>query len=283
MLQTLKHHPPAEAAAILAGLTLSLSPEAEDSTDSVDDKLRGTLLSEVYRKLHISTTAQSESDKAKLYRFLTKEMSTAALSAANTDEIKQRVGQRGDLRPDLYEIIIPNDVRVKANEQSVSISDIREALENPDGVEHLLPEQFGITGDAVSLYYVEWETVKSGETSFLLILTRRKGYKQTVADVIRFFESDVPTQAKTPLELLKAFVERYGVVQQIGDRAAKFFLYEVIPFFGKPANFLQFPAQSEGAVTLTRCFVKFSQNTAEVAIAFTINEREYLADLRKHK
>jgi hypothetical protein len=284
MLQTLKHHQPSEIATILAAITLSLSSEAETPVgSSIDDDLRRGVLSEIFQKLHISETAQSEAEKAKLYKFLTKEMGNAVLSTANTDEIKKQVGQRGDLRPDLYEIEIPQDVRTKASERSITISEIMDALEHPDGVEHLLPETFGVTGDAVSLYYVEWQTVKTGESSFLLVLTRRKGYKQTVNDVIRFFESDVPVQTKTPLELLQAFIERYGVPQRIGDRTAKCFLYEVVPFFGDTANFLQLPTLTHGNVTRTTCFVKFSENTVEVAIAFTINESEYLADLRKHK
>src|SRR4051812_18268154 len=102
MLQTLKHRSPAETAAILASLTLSLSSEPEDrAKESIDENLRTSVLSEVYRKLHISQTAQTESQKAELYRFLTKEMSKAALATTNTNEIKKRLGQRGDLRPDL--------------------------------------------------------------------------------------------------------------------------------------------------------------------------------------
>lgn len=285
MLQTLKHHSPAEAAAILASLTLSLSPEVEERVAvPLDEQLRDRLLTEIYKKLHIGSAAHSESEKARLYRLLNREMSHAAVPIAHFDEIKQRVGQRGDLRSDLYQISIPNNVRVKAKERSTTIPEIKDVLEHPDGVEHLLPEQFGVNGDAVSLYYAEGETVKTGEIYFLLVLTIRTGYKQTVRDVVRFYESDVPIQDKTPLALLRAFVEKYGTVQQVGNRKEKLVLYEVIPIVGDLTDIVRGSFdQSSKEMILSTTVVRKSEHEIEVALAYTIMERQYLADLQKHK
>ncbi|HEX6046845.1 MAG TPA: hypothetical protein VFZ22_20300 [Pyrinomonadaceae bacterium] len=287
MLQTLKNRPPQDVAAILAGLTLSLFPPEETQgtcVTPVNEPLRNKVLSEVYEKLKLSPSDQSEAGKAELLEYLAKEMSRAALSNADIEEIKERVGQRGDLRPGLYKIKIPDDARKLAAERFISIGEIRDAVERPDEVEHLLPERFGVNGEAVSLYSQKWVTEKSGELSQLLVLTRRKGYKQTVLDVIRVYESDVDlSNATTPLEMLRAFIEVYGQVQQIGERAEKFFLYETIPFVGNHADVIKLPTEPEGETTISKFFCKFSFTSVEVAIAYTILERKYRSDLRKHK
>ncbi len=285
MLTTLKQLPSHEVAAILAGLTLSLLPQEESvESHTTDEQLRNKVLSEVYKKLHLDPSDKSESQRARLYTFLTKEMSRAALSNSNIEEIRKRVGERGELRPSLYKIHITDETRITAAERSISLGDIRTAVEDPDDVEHLLPERFGLHGEAVSLYSQKWETVKTHEISYILVLTRRKGYTQTVFDVIRIYDSDVDlSNAATPLDCLKAFVEQYGQIQQVGERAGKFFLYEAIPFSGNPTNFLQVPALPEGEVTKSKFFVKFSRDKVEIAIAYTILERNYLSDLKRHK
>jgi len=286
MLQTLKNRPPQDVAAILADLTLSLFP-AEEITGfavkPVNDPLRNKVLSEVYKKLRLSPTEQSEAQRAELFSYLAKEMSRAALSNANIEEIKERAGQRGDLRPSLYKIKIPNDARKVATERFISLGEISDTVEHPDEVEHLLPERFGINGEAVSLYSQRWVAEKTGEVSYLLVLTRRQGYTQTVVDAIRIYESDVDvSRATTLLDMLRAFVDVYGQVQQVGERREKFFLYEIIPFSGNQAEVIRFPSEPEGEVVLSRFFCKFSNSTVEIAIAYSILEGKYRSDLRRH-
>jgi hypothetical protein len=288
MLQTLKHRSPAEAAAILASLTLSLSPETEHRIeDSIDENLRSNLLSEVYGKLHINPPAQSESQKAELYRFLTQEMSNAALSATNTDEIKKRVGQRGDLRPDLYSIEIPPEARSLAKQRSISLGEITNALEQPDEVEHLLGGVLSSANSekAISMYSQEQETVSTGEHSFLLVLSRRTGYHQQVMEPIRIYPSDVHIDdAIGPLALLEAFIEKYGFVLKVAGRTGKFFLYETIPYQGDFAKLVEYPPGFEKETNHRTClFVKQSMGKVEVALVYSIDERRYLTDLQKHK
>jgi len=288
MLQTLKHRPPAEAAAILASLTLSLSPQSEHQIeDSIDESLRNSLLSEIYRKLHINQTAQSESQKAELYRFLTKEMSNAALSATDTDEIKRRVGQRGDLRPDLYSIGIPQEARSFAKQRSISLGEITNALEQPDDVEHLPGGVLSSvnTENAISIYLQEQETVSTGEHSFLLVLSRRTGYHQQVMEPIRIYASDVHIdEVISPLNLLKAFIDKYGFVLRVAGRTGKIFLYETIPYYGDFTKLVEYPPGFEKETNHRTClFVKPSVGKVEVALVYSINEGMYLADLQRHK
>jgi hypothetical protein len=288
LLQTLKHRSPAEAAAILASLTLSLSSEAEHSIeDSIDENLRSSLLSEVYRKLHISHTAQSESQKAELYRFLTKEMSNAALSATDTDEIKKRVGQRGDLRPDLYSIEIPPEARSLAKERLISLGEITSALEQPHEVEHLLSGVLSSANseNAISVYSQEQETVSTGEHSVLLVLSRRMGYHQQIMEPIRIYPSDVHiNDVISPLDLLKAFIEKYGFELKVAGRTGKFFLYETLPYHGDFTKLVEYPPEFEKETKHRTCLlVKLSVGKVEVALVYSINEGRYLADLQKHR
>ena len=97
-------------------------------------------------------------------------------------------------------------------------------------------------------------------------------------------ESDVPIQDKTPLALLRAFVEKYGIVQQVGDRKEKLVLYEVIPIVGGDTAIVRgwFNRSSKEKI-LSTTIVKKSEHEIEVALAYTIMERQYLADLQKHK
>jgi hypothetical protein len=265
-----------------------LSPEAEHRIeDSLDEILRSNLLSEVYGKLHINPPAQSESQKAELYRFLTKEMSNAALSATNTDEIKKRVGQRGDLRPDLYSIEIPPEARALAKQRSISLAEITNALEQPHEVEHLLGGVLSSTKseNAISVYSQEKETVSTGEHSFLLVLSRRTGYHQQVMEAIRIYPSDVHIDdVVSPLALFKAFIEKYGFVLKVAGRTGKFFLYETIPYHGDFAKLVEYPPGFERETRHRTClFVKHSLGKVEVALVYSINEGRYLTDLQKHK
>ena len=290
MLQTLKNRQPQDVAALLAGLTLSLIPAEETegaAVTPVDEPLRNKVLSEVYQKLRLNPLDQSESQKAELFSFLAKEMSRAALANANIEEIKARVGQRGDLRPDLYSIEIPSEARSLAKQRSISLGEITSALEHPDDVEHLLGGVLSSadTENAISVYSQEQETESTGEHSFLLVLSRRTGYHQQVMEPIRIYPSDVHLDdVISPLDLLKAFIEKYGFVLKVAGRTGKFFLYETIPYYGDFTKLVEYPPGFEKETShRTSLLVKHSLGRVEVALVYSINQGRYLADLQKHK
>lgn len=288
MLQTLKHWDSQATAAILAGLSLSLFPADDVNPESlgIDKQLRARLMEEVFQKLNLNPLDRSELTLARVYGFLAKEMGKAALSGADTKEIKKRIGQRGDLRPDLYEIKIPTGVRKEASARSIPLREIRDAIAHPSEVEHLLPEHFESTGDAVSLYSQEWEITESGEPLFLLVLTKRSGYTQTVLDALQIYRSDVNLyEVRTPLEILQAFLDVYGLPMRVGNEVKKFVLYEKIaaPVGVKRTSVIQVLEIPKKEVVITRFFGRRSLGGFEVALAYSIPDLKYRADLQRHK
>jgi hypothetical protein len=98
------------------------------------------------------------------------------------------------------------------------------------------------------------------------------------------FHSDVNlSQTKTPSDVLRAFVDKYGLEITVGEKTNRFFWYERVAVPpGKTTEIVKF-RHIEGV----DMEVNFQQglifkDAVEIVYAFSINNTAYEADLLKH-
>ncbi len=98
------------------------------------------------------------------------------------------------------------------------------------------------------------------------------------------FHSDVDlSQTKTPSDVLRAFVNKYGLEITVGEKTNRFFWYERVAVpAGKMTDIVKF-RHIEGV----DMEVNFQQglifkDAVEIVYAFSINDTAYEADLLKH-
>jgi hypothetical protein len=225
---------------------------------------------------------------AKIYQYLAHEIERAALMGVDISEVKTRLGESGDLAPSLYKFEFTDTFRDVSERRGIEKRDVEQALRAPDFVQHLRPELLGIaSGKLTSLYLKEFRNSQHPSNTYsLLVFCHRSGYIQKVGEAWRIFPADVDTStAKSPLDVLKAFVNKYGLEFQLGDRKGLFFWHEHIarPQGSSQANLVTF-SRLDPTINMSTTFEvgKLDSTGIEILYAFSINHSAYDADLVKH-
>jgi hypothetical protein len=212
-------------------------------------------------------------------------MSRAALAESDLPEIENRVGQQGNLRPDAYKVILSQAKEKDFSKYEISRPQLKGAVAEPDDFQHLLPGLFGPTDSDISLFIKEYENQDDPFT--VVVQAKRSGATLTINRAFKIYHSDVDLDADlTPLGVLIAFVNKYGVSVRVGNETAKFMLYKSIPR-NEPSRGTPFWSIVEplpdGTETISGLHFMATENTLEVAIGYVINETKYLKDLKVHK
>lgn len=293
MLKTLKNRDTREAERILSSVTATLlpNPGIESKSEVFEHSLEfyDDIIQEIRKRLKIAPSDYSPESMAKIYQFLSQQMSEVALANTDLDLVKTRLGHRGDLRPDLYEIRFHKSFPI-AERYGIRQNHILDALRHPDAVEHLLPERFSRDNIAVSLY-LKTPSKQRNDRFSLLVLTQREGFIQQAGFACRVYHSDMDlSRAQGPFDILRGFVDRYGLFLNVGPLRAKFFLYEVlqldqdIKIIEKDIKEIIRAEAPHNTQVMYQLWARKSGllNLIEIAIAFAINYTEYVIDLRKH-
>ena len=167
-------------------------------------------------------------------------------------------------------------------------SHIEAALRFPHQVQHLISPRQGETEDAgLSLYTRTVTPRRGGQTFTLLVEVRRGASGRQVGAVWRVYHDTINySEVQTPLDLLRAFTDVYGLPSSVGGSlAAKFHFYEVVPV---PPNINQM--QLAQLVTVhadkdAQFHVHFYARplplgVVEVAVAYVVDTRKYGSDIR---
>lgn len=286
-LPSLNGREPAEVEGILANLTLGMLPSPTLTEESSPPKeLRERLINEIRIRLRLKKEDYSSKAMSKIYDYLAKEIGRVALAQVDVKEIKSRLGQRGDLAASLYKVEFTPQFVDGYERHGVDRANVELALRAPDGVEHVHPAGLGIEDDkATSLYLKRFSNSSKPSNAFtLLVACQRIGYVQRVGHAWMIFHSDVDlSKAKTPSEVLRAFVDKYGLDITVGEKTGRFFWYERVAVpRDKKTNIVTFK-HIEGL----DMEVNFQQglifpDAVEIVYAFSINNTAYEADLLKH-
>lgn len=294
-LNTLKGRNSKEIEILLASLSLDLLPNSPMSPlphlHKVDPSLRHQLLNEIRHRLGLSPSDNSPAAKTKLYQVLVSEINKVAFDGVDVNKVRERAGQRGYLAPKLYKLEFESTFETDAALLGIGHWEVRSALRRPDDVKHLNPEEFGVEDldKAFSLYMKERIRRDKSDCHLLLILTDRKGDVQHVLDAWRVYYSDVDlTRASTPLDILRAFVNVYGLNMSIGSETGVFFLFKKIRILPdqdvNDTNWMSCnPPDKDTKIATSALFsVDETERIINTAFAFTINETKYISDLKKH-
>lgn len=286
-LPILNEQNPADVEGILASLTLGMLPSPSISEEpTLPIELRDRIIHEMRVALRLKRDDNSPTAKAKIYDYLAKEISRAALGNVDIKEIKSRLGQRGDLAPSLYKVEFSPEFKNEHERKGATRADVELTLRAPDAFEHVHPAGMGIDDDkATSLYVRQFSnSVKPLNTFTLLVSCQRIGYVQRVGQAWLVFHSDVDlSTAKTPSDVLRAFVGKYGLELQVGEKVDKFFWYERVALHSdKKTDILKFKPTPGVDVSIVFQQGLISMGSAEIVYAFAIHSNAYEADLRKH-
>jgi hypothetical protein len=226
-LEVLSKFDAGTAGAVLAAAALSIASPGVDQADeflSVRKDDVDAVLSEIRHKLNLGRDDNSSKAKASIDQFL-----SSALDESVSDTAVQaalaRAGQAGRLTPSAYKVVQPETFTHQFYRLGITKPQTEEAIRHPDDYQHLM------TGDAVpgeadvfSLFVKYSPGGRKIEPNWLLVQAFRRGAEQVAQSAWRVYSNDVDlSSARNPLDLLKAFVDAFGIEIVVGSqRPAKF-------------------------------------------------------------
>jgi hypothetical protein len=221
MLKTLEHRPQTEQAKILTAAVDQLLPQALPEAERKREYSEAVaeLLSEIQRTQKLKPTAKNV--KAVLFQVLSGELKRVLLDDAETKAARSRLGQRGDLPAPQYRVVFDENFRYGPRSRGITRTYVENTIHSPDGFQHLLTERSTDRDSvpAVSLFVKRHANKTRPQDSYvLLVQTQRSADSLHVNTAWSIYPADVDiTNAKTPLDMLTAFVGKYGLEFYIGD------------------------------------------------------------------
>ena len=229
---------------------------------------------------------KSSQAMAKIYSYLAREIERAALEGVDISEVKRRLGERGTLAPSLFKIEFTPQFVGTSQRQGVDRADVERTLEAPDRVDHIVPTGLGMQPDKATSLYVKLFPNRSTllNTFSLLVACQRVGYVQRVGQAWRVYHSDVDlSRTMTAVDVLRAFVDKYGIEITIGEKKGKFFWYEHVPIKSHTmTDIVKFDHSKNLDMEVNFQRGLIITDTLEIVYAFAINNTVYQADLLRH-
>lgn len=297
-LNALKDKEPKEVARLLSVVSSTLLPnpgiaEVIHKTGS-DPEFVKAVLAEIRNYLRVPESDRSIQTQSRIFAFLSQEISRAALANANMSSLKARLGNKGALHPSQYEVRF-TDYFDRCEALGTRKSHVIEAVTKPDKVMNPRPKYLSEDNDPRVTVSIRFVGSKKVEDRFSLIVTSsRDGQCQTVGAAFRAYLSDVDlTNINEPLDMVRSFVNTYGLTFRLGNKVSKFMHNEIISsdsplsrerlknieMLDKPKEDLVWPVF---AFNITQVRGTDNEILTEVILGFVLNVSKYVATLRKH-
>ena len=278
ILNSLHALSPEDAEGVLAAAVLSLLPTPSAEEEEILPRVQ-SVVSEADAWVR---RTESSADSRGPASFLGDQLSALALRGADKKALKARAGSFGILPNDRYDLIFTERFEKFIAPLGVRKNHVKEAIASADGVQHLLPSHVA-DHKKFSLYKKRVHVENDPFTLVTMML--RRGSQLTLEVAFRAYQSDVAFSPwSSPLDVLKAFVNFYGIPLRVGNSdPSKFFLYETLPLPIGPAgqelvSFEQtLPEKNE-----THFLLKPGPLAIEIAVVFAIDISRYERDLIRH-
>jgi hypothetical protein len=283
MLKTLSKLESSQAQLVLSKLTKSFVPTPYEAKDEIHDDLYKEVLTEVFDKLQINKESLDAKDRQKILSFLLDEMKSLTLDDKKAGNIKERLGEKGELASSQYEIKF-GDTAKNFKARGIGQSEIIKTIKHPDSFSHLHRGQ--VTNEnlaPISIYVKRFR--HRNEDLLLIVETKREGYTLLVSTAWKIFLSDVGIpESNDVLSLLEKFVDIYGIEISIANSVKrKFFLYETIPMIGgNNVKVFEVHAKKGDSFEVSSLIRQSPLDVIEVSIAYAINTTKYINDLKRH-
>ncbi|MCR5880699.1 hypothetical protein [Phenylobacterium sp. J367] len=272
------------AAQVLAAATLASASapglKGENPLISKYPKEADAVLSELHRRLHI-TDASSSAARAKIDRFLGDALRDIALENRSPAQILERMGTAGRLPSSAYRIVLEDEFLRQFRPFAVTRRIVEKTIQSPSDLQHLMldsaPED---EGDMFSLFVREMHNRPAIGPYWLLVQTTRRGIDLVPQSAWWVHPKYVNLEeAEEPIDVLRAFVEQFGLPLSIEGHQAKFieqkrFSKEV----GSPGVFkTEYVAPNTGAFSTTSFRTRPEWDYFDVGIAYAIDMAKYRA------
>lgn len=291
-LLSLRDLPRGSAEAVLAAATSSVAPAAQLGPplrlSDAEEKAMASLLVEVKQRLQLFDIEQTRETNAKITDFLTSTLLNTALRNADVAPIRERLGEAGQLRTDLYRVEFPPDKEETIKSLGVSTEQVIQIVKSPQRVQHLRNTISNVptpeTIPNISLYASTNASKREKDLRTLLVLTMRTHDRQVVWDVLVLYHSEFAFVPSDPVDILRAFVGKYGLdIRVAGSDARKLFLNEQVPIISEsPSTELISIPKGQSRRGYLRAFARREDELVIIGIAFGVNVDEYFASLSKH-
>jgi hypothetical protein len=241
------------------------------------------VIDEVRSKLRIDRADRSSAAAAAIDKFLAREISDRVLPAGAAQEALDRAGQAGRVPPALYAVLKTKpflDVFVPLGIRPPHVDD---AVKNPDDFQHLLTQRQAKTEkDTLSLFM---KSVISANKlpHWLLVQTVRHGLVQNVQCAWRIFPDAVDlSEANVPLDVLKAFVYKFGIPVNL-DRGKDSLFVESVILAKERKDFFFSHNSANTDFYRSVSFTTTTGGTIEVGIGYCIDLLKYRRYLVAHR
>jgi hypothetical protein len=288
VLESLNQYQSSKALGVLSELASSLIPEPlvegeHRAAESFSFKHEDVLL-EIRRHIGLAQDDYSDEARDKILAFIAEQIKQIVLGRADEGAIKNRLADKGLLRPDLYEVTFePNFGRVL--ERGIRRNHVHQALNYSDDTEHIELDNATFKDQGSASFYVKHyiDEEEASRNFSLLVVTNRKGYRQMVADAVRVYPADVDiADVSRPLDFFRAFVQKYGNFVEVCGYREKLFLFASIEKPKVIHDDLWIKADKPNGTDPRLCVVYASTaKTIEIVIAYAIDENRYRVDLKK--
>jgi hypothetical protein len=283
MLQTLKNRNASEIQFVLSNLATQVLPNARYSESQKTTADYSDVIAEIRQRLNLSQEDQSYRAITKIQKTIADEITQSIYAGIDLSVVKSRLGQKGQLSQNLYTFKFA-DIYNKFGGVGVRKSAVLELLKKPDQSQHLHPEFFQEDAEkSVSLFTKTTICEDENKNYTLLVSAQRKGFVQHISEAWKIYHSEVDlSHAELPEEVLRAFVDRFGLEISIANKVGKFFWNETHPL--KQQGETDLIKIMETPIPKFVTFVQFlpTENSIRISHAYAVNLDKYWDSLRSH-
>jgi hypothetical protein len=211
---------------------------------------------------------------------LTNEIKRLLLREESVRDALARAGQAGRLAPSIYGVSQPKVFRQRFAPFGISKDDVVNAIHRPDDYQHLLTD-YAVEKDTISLF-MKAIRPRDREAYWLLVQTHRVETNQEAQSAWRIYDTDVElTKASMPIDVLKAFVNVFGLPFAVEDKEYIFVEDVEIdkPKFEMKAHF---PLPTEYFMSISSVKDQGNSGISHIGLGYVIDLRKYRAALNKH-
>ena len=221
--------------------------------------------------------------RAKLLDVANDELVTLALGSARP-KAQDKLGDLGLVSPRRYRFEQTPQLRDLIGRRGVTKREIEDTVHSPDAYQHLFPPgDFNPDVELMSLFVRVLNRAQVAQDGALavwcLVVAKREGLKIAGYDAFRVYEDIVKFADGSPLELLRAFCEVYGMELDIkGKRFGKFLTYAKI--LVEPNVGLGWNAERGRSFSGSTILRSTDDGFLEFALAYAIDSTAYESDLK---
>jgi hypothetical protein len=238
---------------------------------------------EVQAVLNEIRARASRTTEAEVDRILSDEIDRSVFADGDEKlaEALGRAGQAGRLSPAVYKVEQSPVFAELFSKFAPKRKVVEDAVRHPDDFQHLMTEG-AVENEVISLFMKRLEPGGGKPPHWLLVQTHRREMTQVVQSAWRVYPDDVDlTRARSPLDVLKAFVETFGMTVRVGGRSEKF--VESVTVVGTRNALMEITPAPRGPYFSSVSQVKTTApGVFNVGIAYCIDLVKYAAALRPY-